>query len=111
MKKHLFFTLTLLLLAAWMLSVPFYAETDDGNTVVYLADGGSGDGGEQPGFVAEVVCRRGVGDPGPSGQITQAQLGRARLAEDGDRGSEDGLAQVAVVVGANRGHAPTVAAG
>ena len=44
MKKHLFFTLTLLLLAAWMLSVPFYAETDDGNTVVYLADGGSGDG-------------------------------------------------------------------
>ena len=44
MKKHLFFTLTLLLLAAWMLSVPFYAETDDGNTVVYLANGGSGDG-------------------------------------------------------------------
>ena len=44
MKKHLFFTLTLLLLAAWMLSVPLYAETDDGNTVVYLADGGKGNG-------------------------------------------------------------------
>ena len=44
MKKHLFFTLTLLLLAVWMSSVPFYAETDDGNTVVYLADGGTGDG-------------------------------------------------------------------
>lgn len=44
MKKHLFFTLTLLLLAVWMSSLPFYAETDDGNTVVYLADGGKGDG-------------------------------------------------------------------
>ena len=44
MKKHLFFTLTLLLLAVWMSSLPFYAETDDGNTVVYLADGGTGDG-------------------------------------------------------------------
>ncbi len=44
MKKHLFFTLTLLLLAVWMSSVPFYAETDDGNTVVYLADGGTGNG-------------------------------------------------------------------
>ena len=69
-----------------------------------------GDGGEQPGFVAEVVCRRGVRDPGTAGQVTQAQLGGARLAEDSDRGSQDGLAQVAVVVGPGRGHAPTVAA-
>ena len=67
-----------------------------------------GDGGEQAGFVAEVVRRRGVGDPGAAGQLAQAQPGRAGFGERVEGGGQDRLPQVAVVVGAVRGHDSTI---
>ena len=69
-----------------------------------------GDGGEQAGLVPEVVRRRGVGDPGAAGQLAQAQPGRAGLGEGVDRGRQDRLTQVAVVVGAVRRHESNVPA-
>jgi hypothetical protein len=55
-------------------------------------------GREQPCFVGEMVGRRGVRDPDPTGERTEAELRRSFLGNRGQRGVQQGAAQVAVVV-------------
>jgi hypothetical protein len=76
--------------------------------LVGLVEGGGqalepvgGDRGQQPGLVVEVVGRGGVGDPGAAGQVAQADRGRADLGDRLEGGLEQGLPEVAVVVGAS----------
>jgi hypothetical protein len=59
-----------------------------------------GHGSEEARLVTEMVRRRGVRHPGAPGQLAQAQAGRAGLGNRVDRGRQERLAQVAVVVGA-----------
>src|SRR5512132_741313 len=74
--------------------------------LVGLAEGGGqppepvgGDRGQQAGLVAEVVGRGGMGDPGPAGQVPQADRGRPDLGDRLDGGLQQGPWEVAVMVG------------
>jgi hypothetical protein len=57
-----------------------------------------GDGGQQAGLVTEVVGRGGMGDPGPAGQVPQADRGRPDLGDRLDGGVQQGPWEVAVMV-------------
>lgn len=59
----------------------------------------AGHRGQQPGLVPEVVLRRGVRDPCPTGQIPQAHGTRTGLADHLDRRVQERPAQVTVVIG------------
>src|SRR5215208_6734098 len=74
--------------------------------LVGLAEGGGqalepvdGDRGQQPGLVAEVVGRGGMGDPGAAGQVPEADRGRSDLEDCLDGGVQQGAWEVAVMVG------------
>src|SRR5215217_7234351 len=74
--------------------------------LVGLAEGGGqpsepvgGDRGQQAGLVAEVVGRGGMGDPGPAGQLPQANRGRPNLGDRLDGGLQQDPWEVAVMVG------------
>src|SRR5919109_5405851 len=53
---------------------------------------------EQPRLVGEMVGRRGVRDPDPTGERAEAERRRSFLGNRGQRGVQEGAAQVAVVV-------------
>ncbi len=61
------------------------------------------DGGEQTGFVAEVVSRRGVGHPGPSSDVAQTDVGGTVIDDGAQGGLDQRSAKVAVVVAASGG--------
>lgn len=67
-----------------------------------------GDGGEEPGAVLEVVGGRGVGDARAAREVAQAQCPGAVGGDDVEGGGEDGLPQVAVVIGAPARHGGSV---
>src|SRR5829696_4814270 len=74
--------------------------------LVGLAEGGGqalepvdGDRGQQPGLVAEVVGRGGMGDPGAAGEVPEADRGRSDLEDCLDGGVQQGAWEVAVMVG------------
>jgi hypothetical protein len=63
-----------------------------------------GERGEQPRLVPEVVGGCGMGDPGASRQVPQADAGRPDVGDGGVRGGQQRPAQVTVVVGAGARH-------
>ena len=73
--------------------------------LVGVAEGGGqalepvgGDRGQQPGLVAEVVGRGGMGDPGAAGQIPEADRGRPDLEDRLEGGLQQGSWEVTVMV-------------
>ena len=59
-----------------------------------------GDGGEQPGLVAEVIRGRRMCDTGAPGDGAQRQRRQAGFLDRRDGGAHQGDAQITVVVGA-----------
>lgn len=67
-----------------------------------------GEGGEEPGAVLEVVGGCGVGDARAAREVAQAERPGTLGGDDVEGGGEDGLPQVAVVVGAPGRHGGSV---